>query len=101
MSTPADVTDLKNQIAELQRQLQAITDDDLRGYLKVRDAFAFGSGLALGGADAATEAAGGASAFFGRVVRCAMVGIFEPGFGAGAVGGYDAGAVRRFADLGE
>ncbi|MEU4290317.1 hypothetical protein AB0E63_19015 [Kribbella sp. NPDC026596] len=96
MATPQDVIELKKQIVELQNQLQTITDDDLKAYVKVRDILALGSGLSLGGAEEAT----GPTAFFGRVVRCAMVGIFEPAVGSGAVGGYDAGAVQRFADLG-
>jgi hypothetical protein len=32
--------------------------------------------------------------------KCAMMGIFEPSTGSRTAGGYDAGAVRRFAALG-
>jgi len=88
-----------SDLSDLKEKLNSITETEWEAYVKVRDILAAGSDLLLGGGAGATEAAG-ATAFFGKVVRCAMLGVFEPAVGAGAIGGYDEGAVRRFADLG-
>ncbi|MGY4771208.1 hypothetical protein ACXC9Q_30230 [Kribbella sp. CWNU-51] len=102
MSTTQDLAKLKERIGELQTQVQTITDDEWQAYIKVRDILSLGSGLIFeGGEESAVLAdSGGGLLFHAHVVRCAMLGMFEPAFGSGSVDGYDASAVQRFADLG-
>jgi hypothetical protein len=103
MSTTQDLTSLKERISELQTKVQTITDNEWQAYIKVRDILALGSGLLLEGGEesaAFADSGGGGLLVHAHVVRCAMLGMFEPAFGSGSVDGYDAGAVQRFEDLG-
>ena len=84
----SELEDLKRDVQEFQQQLEAVTDKEWRAYIKVRDILRFESRSAL------RDLSAGASS------RCAMMGIFETPAGPGQVGGFDAGTVQRFADLG-
>jgi hypothetical protein len=79
-----ELDELKDKIQGLREKLDTVTDDEWRAYVKVRDMLAF-------------EPDGP----FPPAVRCAMLGIFETSGESGTFGEYDAGAVQRFADLGE
>jgi hypothetical protein len=87
MAVP-ELEDLKTRIYELRQQLDTVTDDEWRAYVKVRDMLALQPGF-------------GPDDPLARVVRCAMMGIFETPGDSGTFGEYDAGAVQRFANLGE
>jgi hypothetical protein len=83
-----ELEELKGRVQQMRDELEAVTDEEWEAYVKVRDILAsdprFGFGGPLPG-----------------VVRCAMLGIFETSEGQGTLGEYDAGAVQRFANLGE
>lgn len=83
-----ELEELKGKIQGLREKLDTVTDDEWRAYVKVRDMLALDPGL-------------GPDDPLARVVRCAMLGIFETSAESGSFGEYDAGAVQRFANLGE
>jgi len=91
--TSQEIEELKSRIHAMQAQLEAVTDLEWQGYLKVRDILALGLGIDAGGSEPGNASGLGA-------LRCAMMGIFESADGPGNLGEYDAGAVQRFADLG-
>jgi hypothetical protein len=69
--------------------LATVTDDEWNAYVRVRKILEAGPDVAIGVPS------------LGESFKCAMMGIFETPDGPGQPGEYDAGAVRRFADLGE
>jgi hypothetical protein len=83
-----ELEELKERVQRMRDQLETVTDDEWRAYVKVRDILAFDPRFRSGDP-------------FPGVVRCAMMGIFENSEGQGTLGEYDAGAVQRFANLGE
>jgi len=92
-----------SDLSDLKEKLNSITETEWEAYVKVRDILALGSGLVFEGGEesaAFADSGGGGLLVHAHVVRCAMLGMFEPAFGSGSVDGYDAGAVQRFADLG-
>jgi hypothetical protein len=82
------------RLETVKRQVEDISDDDLRAYIKVRDILASDAGFSF---DSGSSSGLLTHTF---VHKCAMIGIFEPTGGLRNVGEYDAGAVQRFADLG-
>jgi len=101
MSTPEEFTAFKSRLDTVRQKLDTVSPTEWAAYIKVRDIL-LSMGVLLVDEEETLESdsAKEASVSFKKVVRCAMVGIFEPAVGSGAVGGYDAGAVQRFADLG-
>jgi hypothetical protein len=85
-----ELEDLKARLQTMKDGLETVTDDEWQAYVRVRDILAGGTDAGLGSA----------AAHLGGL-RCAMLGIFEPPGESGALGEPDAGAVQRFANLGE
>jgi hypothetical protein len=101
MPSDEDFRELKGRIVGRletgKQQVEQISDDEWRAYVKVRDILA-----SYGGEDSASVGISGAGyVIHSSALKCAMMGIFEPTGGPRNVGEYDAGAVQRFADLGE
>ncbi|MEV0287760.1 MULTISPECIES: hypothetical protein [unclassified Kribbella] len=84
MAVP-ELDELKAKLQSMKDGLETVTDQEWAGYVKVRDI--------LAGADAGSAHLDG--------LRCAMMGIFETSGEQGTFGEADAGAVQRFANLGE
>jgi hypothetical protein len=84
-----ELEDLKSRVQAMQEGLATVTDDEWQAYVRVRKILEADPGFSIGGRSISDS------------FRCAMMGIFETPDGPGQPGEYDAGAVRRFADLGE
>jgi hypothetical protein len=84
-----ELEELKSRVQAMRDELDTVTDQEWQAYVKVRDILAFDLGMGPDGSLGSL-----------RVVRCAMMGIFETPDGSRRHGEYDAGAVQRFADLG-
>ena len=97
-----ELTQLKDRVSKLQQALDAIEPDDWKAYIKVRNSLGSDGALLMEGAEDRTDAGGSTltGTLHAKVVRCAMVGIFEPANGSGHAGADDTGAVERFAELG-
>lgn len=83
----SELEDLKSRLQTMKDGLETVTDQEWQAYVKVRDI--------LAGPDTGM----GPRHLDG--LRCAMMGIFETPGEPGSVGEHDAGAVQRFANLGE
>ncbi|MFI7061502.1 hypothetical protein ACIBL3_11000 [Kribbella sp. NPDC050124] len=84
-----ELEDLKRRFQTMKEKLDTVSDQEWQAYVKVRDILAADSDSGLGSA-----------AHLGGL-RCAMMGIFETPGEVGTLGEHDAGAVQRFANLGE
>lgn len=84
-----ELQDLKAKVQTMKAKLDTVTDEEWRAYVKVRDIL---SGDTDSGLDSSAHLGG---------LRCAMMGIFETSGEQGTIGEADAGAVQRFANLGE
>jgi hypothetical protein len=112
MPVPIELEELKQQIAELQGQLEEISEEEWQAYVKVRDILRVARTIVEAPtvpqaveADAAVAAAAEGTVPGYYITHptshaCAMQGIFEPGQEQGTSTEYDAAAVERFAALG-
>jgi hypothetical protein len=100
--TSQEIDQLKARIHAMQAQLEAVTEPEWQGYLKVRDILALGLGIDRRGGEGVVDSDGTerGDAPSSGASRCAMMGIFESDDGPRTPGEYDAGAVQRFAYLG-
>ncbi|MGW1339719.1 hypothetical protein ACWCOV_01600 [Kribbella sp. NPDC002412] len=84
-----ELEDLKAKVQAMKDGLDTVTEQEWQAYVKVRDILAGDTGSGL---DSSAHLGG---------LRCAMMGIFETPGEQGGIGEHDAGAVQRFANLGE
>jgi hypothetical protein len=102
---------LAQQLEELRRQLEGISEEEWLAYVKVRDILGVARTLVEvpnvfravpDDAEADVAAAAGTGYWITHPAShaCAMLGIFEPAHGEGTSTEYDAAAVERFAALG-